>query len=137
MSFDLKKYLAEGKLYEAYNISAEVKVGDIFTNNEAEQYEVSSVSDSHVELKPKTFDGENTIFPEDFGDDVSIEDFWQHFEKVEDEPRGPFGEPEDSIFLGNHIREEDDDGSYTTHCDICDMDSTYSDDTPYGTCMCS
>ena len=33
--------------------------------------------------------------------------------------------------------EEEDDDSYTTYCDLCDMPSTYSDDTPYGTCMCS
>lgn len=32
---------------------------------------------------------------------------------------------------------EDTDDEYTTYCDLCDMESTYSDDTPYGTCMCS
>lgn len=108
-NFDLRKYLTENRLLkEAYNISAEVEVGDIFYNDTEDQYEVVSVSDSHVELKPKTFRGENETFPKDFGDDVSIEDFWQHFEKVEDETRGPFGEPGDSNYFGNHIRETSD-----------------------------
>jgi hypothetical protein len=26
---------------------------------------------------------------------------------------------------------------YVRWCDICDMDTEYSDDTPYGTCQCS
>lgn len=26
---------------------------------------------------------------------------------------------------------------YVRWCDICDMDTEYSDDSPYGTCQCS
>ena len=37
----------------------------------------------------------------------------------------------------NDLEDEYEDDSYTTYCDLCDMSSTYSDDTPYGTCMCS
>jgi hypothetical protein len=102
-NFDLKKYLAEGRLFEAYDISAEVTVGDKFYDGSADQYEVISVDTSHVELKPLTFDGDTTIFPKDLGDNVSIGDFWQHFEKIEDEPKGLFGEPGDSDDFGRHL----------------------------------
>ena len=102
-NFDLKKYLAEGRLNKAYDISAEVTVGDKFYDSSADIYEVISVDTSHVELEPINFAGDTTIFPKDFGDNVSIGDFWQHFEKIEDEPKGLFGEPWDSNDFGRHL----------------------------------
>ena len=110
-NFDLRKFLTENKLTsnsrvnEAYDISAEVEVGDVFYDRRADQreYEVVSVDSSHVELQPKTFKGDNLVFTQDSKESMSFGDFWQHFVKVEDEPKGSFGEPGDSDDFGRHL----------------------------------
>jgi len=68
---------------ETFDISTEVKKGDIFYDGQSDQYKVVSVSKSHVELKPQTFKGDNSIFPDDFGKEASIEDFWQYFDSTD------------------------------------------------------
>lgn len=112
-NFDLRKFLAENKLTtnsrlneEAFDITKEVQLGDVLVDVQGDMYEVVAISPSQVELEPFNFKGDNSIFPDDFGNDVSIEDFWQHLTaREEEEPKGPFGEPWDTNYFGNHIKE--------------------------------
>ena len=111
-NFDLRKFLAENKLTtnsrlneEAFDITKEVQLGDVLVDVQGDMYEVVAISPSQVELEPFNFKGDNSIFPDDFGNDVSIEDFWQHLTaREEEEPKGPFGEPWDTNYFGNHIK---------------------------------
>lgn len=111
-NFDLKKFLTENKLTtnsrlneEAFDITKEVQLGDVLVDVQGDMYEVVAISPSQVELEPFNFKGDNSIFPDDFGNDVSIEDFWQHLTaREEEEPKGAFGEPSDSDYFGNHIK---------------------------------
>jgi ribosome-interacting GTPase 1 len=80
---DYHKQITEKSVNESYNISA-VKKGDTFYDSMQDEYKVVSVSRSHVELEPQTFKGDNSRFPEDFGEGVQIEDFWDHFSKKSD-----------------------------------------------------
>ena len=80
-NFDFKKYLAENKLTEnikeaEFDIQQELKLGDILVDGEKDRYEVTTIGSNSVELKPLTYKGQNIIFPEDFGDDVDLEDIW-------------------------------------------------------------
>jgi len=80
-NFDFKKYLAENKLTEnikeaEFDIQHELKLGDILVDGEKDRYEVAAIGPNSVELKPLTYKGQNIIFPEDFGDDVDLEDIW-------------------------------------------------------------
>ena len=84
-NFDLKKYLVENKLTsnnrvneEDFDITKEVQLGDVLVDAQGDMYEVVAISPSQVELEPFNFKGNNSIFPDDFGNDVTIEDFWQH-----------------------------------------------------------
>ena len=112
MSFDLKKYLAEGKLHE------------------------EQMDSSTIDVKLLLLDLRNTIADFD-NDQLTAQEFRDEIEEILHEV-----ENSNLYNLGEADQDglpslEDTDDEYTTYCDICDMESTYSDDTPYGTCMCS
>lgn len=90
----------EGDDYN-YDVTEEVEVGMRVVDAENDLFEVTEVTPTRITLEPVGYEGENVYFPEDFGKDVNIEDFWFHLEEQEEERTGMFGEPSDSDEWGS------------------------------------
>lgn len=41
---------------------------------------ITKIAKDKITLKPLTYKGPDSIFPDDFGDNVTIDDLWQHFD---------------------------------------------------------
>ena len=110
-NFDLKKYLAEGRLQnEQSNLEKLMDELDllVYDKYHADVYKSDNIKVAFDALVD-AINNEAKINENDNPDQNQKNDWEDEYE----------------------------DDSYTTYCDICDMPSTYSDDTPYGTCMCS
>jgi len=86
---------------EDYDVTQDVEVGMRVIDAENDLFEVIEVTPTRITLEPVGYEGENVYFPEDFGKDVNIEDFWFHLEEQEEERTGMFGEPYDSDEWGS------------------------------------
>lgn len=63
---------------ENFNIQEEIKVGNRVIDGMNDVYKVVKVTTGYVILSPESFDGPISVFPEDFGSNVGIEDFWDY-----------------------------------------------------------
>jgi hypothetical protein len=61
------------------------KVGDKVSDSMNDEYEVIKVEPKKITLKPLTFKGANSIYPQDFSSssfgNPMIEEFWSYFDK--------------------------------------------------------
>jgi hypothetical protein len=63
------------------------KVGDKVLDSMNDEYEVIKITPNKIILKPLTFKGDNSIYPQDFtssllGRESTMEDFWSWFNKT-------------------------------------------------------
>ena len=58
------------------------KVGDKVSDSMNDEYEVINITSDKITLKPLTFKGSNSIYPQDFSLKSTIKDFWSWFDKV-------------------------------------------------------
>jgi hypothetical protein len=58
------------------------KVGDKISDSMNDEYEVINITSDKITLKPLTFKGSNSIYPQDFSSKSTIKDFWSWFDKV-------------------------------------------------------
>ena len=61
-----------------------IKIGMEVLDGMNDKYKIISSEPNQIILKPLTFKGENSIFPQDF-EDADIQDFWMHFKKQTNE----------------------------------------------------
>lgn len=86
-----KKFDAAKKKFDAfldenlneYELTDDVKVGQIVKDGEADKYEVIKVTKDKVTLKTISDKrGWTTVFPDDFGKDIGSDDFWGSLSEV-------------------------------------------------------
>ena len=58
------------------------KVGDKVSDSMNDEYEVINITPDKITLKPLTFKGNNSIYPQDFSSKSTMEDFWSFFDKT-------------------------------------------------------
>jgi hypothetical protein len=58
-----------------------VNIGTYVLDNMNDEYKVISITPDKIILKPISFEGENSIFPDDFGNNVNIDEFWNYLNK--------------------------------------------------------
>ena len=68
-------------LKENFDISKEINIGDVVIDSMGDKLKIVKITPSQVELKPILYKAPNSVFPQDFGDNASIEDFWDYLEK--------------------------------------------------------
>jgi len=144
-NFDLKKYLAEGKLNKKQPIQEMDAPYDIIQStlknlagywpvdikNNLDRLGAEEFKKQLDDLKPYI----DQYFKKDNEEPKEKSAFEKRLEKLaaDEKARREQNLKEEE----EEEDDEEDDDSYTTYCHLCDMPSTYSDDTPYGTCMCS
>lgn len=62
------------------------KVGDKVSDSMNDEYEVINITPDKITLKPLTFKGDNSIYPQDFSStsfgNPMMEEFWSFFDKT-------------------------------------------------------
>jgi len=80
----MKQFITEAKrMQELAGIVNEnlVNIGTHVLDNMNDEYKVISITRDKIILKPISFEGKNSIFPNDFGNNVNIDEFWDYLNK--------------------------------------------------------
>jgi hypothetical protein len=64
-----------------FDISSELSIGEVVIDGSSDRYQVFSIEEDKVKLKPLDFPGKTSNFPMDFGEDVEMDEFWMFFEQ--------------------------------------------------------
>ena len=70
---EIKKILKENKGLP--------RIGTKVLDHMGDEYQIIKVEDEKIILKPLTFNGKNSIYPQDLDKDATMEKFWSYFDK--------------------------------------------------------
>ena len=57
------------------------RTGTKVLDHMGDEYQIIKVEPKTITLKPLTFKGANSIFPQDLDKDATVEEFWSYFKK--------------------------------------------------------
>lgn len=72
------KHIKEFNHFEFKKYELGVEIGDKVEDFMGDLYEVTDISDDLIELTPISYEGDKSYFPQDFGKDIHMDEFWTH-----------------------------------------------------------